>query len=284
MPRVLVGHVTKDGSIAGPRLLEHLVDVVLHFEGDRHATLRLVRAVEEPLRPGRRGRLLRAGRRRHHGLADPRGLFLSRRAEPVPGTCVTVTLEGRRPLRGRGAGADRRRRQLPAPPRAPAGWTTRAVAMMLAVLEQRGPGPRSARATSTSPTVGGVRLTEPAADLAVALARGLAPPATARCRRPGRHRRGRAGRRGPAGSPVSSAGWPRRPGSASPTPSCRRSAASVPPTGCGSPRSPTSGDALRVLPRRRALAPREPRRAAARRRLSAVAAIARRPRQSPWPP
>ena len=60
MATVLVGHVTKDGAIAGPRVLEHLVDVVLHFEGDRHSTLRLVRGDEEPVRRRRRGRLLRA--------------------------------------------------------------------------------------------------------------------------------------------------------------------------------------------------------------------------------
>lgn len=98
MATLLVGHVTKDGAIAGPRLLEHLVDVVLHFEGDRHARLRLVRGVKN-----RYGTTDEVGCFELHdegiiGLADPSGLFLTRRAEPVPGTCLTVTLEGRRPL------------------------------------------------------------------------------------------------------------------------------------------------------------------------------------------
>ena len=78
---VLVGHVTKDGSIAGPRVLEHLVDVVLHFEGERHSRLRMVRAVQEPLRPLRRGGLLRPRTTAAStGLPDPSGLFLSRTA------------------------------------------------------------------------------------------------------------------------------------------------------------------------------------------------------------
>lgn len=98
MSTLLVGHVTKDGAIAGPRLLEHLVDVVLSFEGDRHARLRLVRGVKN-----RYGATDEVGCFELHdegitGLADPSGLFLTRRAEPVPGTCLTVTLEGRRPL------------------------------------------------------------------------------------------------------------------------------------------------------------------------------------------
>ena len=83
---VLVGHVTKDGSIAGPRVLEHLVDVVLHFEGDRHSRLRLVRGGEEPLRPGRRGRLLRDARgRASSAVADPSGLFVARHARAGAG-------------------------------------------------------------------------------------------------------------------------------------------------------------------------------------------------------
>ncbi|MGH3715698.1 MAG: DNA repair protein RadA, partial [Micromonosporaceae bacterium] len=95
---VLVGHVTKDGAIAGPRTLEHLVDVVLQFEGDRHSTLRIVRAIKN-----RFGAADEVGCFEMHdsgirGLADPSGLFLNRHSEAVPGTCVTVTLEGRRPL------------------------------------------------------------------------------------------------------------------------------------------------------------------------------------------
>ena len=95
---VLVGHVTKDGSIAGPRALEHLVDVVLHFEGDRHAQLRMVRALKNRFGPTDEVGCFELGEYGLIGLPDPSGLFVSQRAKPVPGTCVTVTLEGRRPL------------------------------------------------------------------------------------------------------------------------------------------------------------------------------------------
>src|SRR5438270_6620014 len=95
---VLVGHVTKEGSIAGARLLEHLVDVVLHFEGDRHSRLRLVRTVKNRFGPADEVGCFDLTDDGIVGLADPSGLFMSRAAEPVPGTCVTVAMEGRRPL------------------------------------------------------------------------------------------------------------------------------------------------------------------------------------------
>ncbi len=95
---VLVGHVTKDGSIAGPRSLEHLVDVVLHFDGDRHAQLRMVRALKNRFGPTDEIGCFELGEYGLAELPDPSGLFLSRLRDPVPGTCVTVTLEGRRPL------------------------------------------------------------------------------------------------------------------------------------------------------------------------------------------
>ncbi|CAM5561086.1 DNA repair protein RadA [Streptomyces tendae] len=130
MSTLLVGHVTKDGAIAGPRLLEHLVDVVLHFEGDRHARPRPARGVKNPT--GRRtGRLLRAARRATTGFADPTGLFLTRRAEPVPGTCLTVTLEGRRPLVAE-VQALTVDSQIPSPRRTTSGLETSRVSMMLA--------------------------------------------------------------------------------------------------------------------------------------------------------
>ena len=95
---VLVGHVTKDGSIAGPRLLEHLVDVVLQFEGERHSALRLVRAVKNRFGPADEVGCFVLGDGGIEGLPDPSGLFLTTAPEPVPGTCVTVTVEGRRPM------------------------------------------------------------------------------------------------------------------------------------------------------------------------------------------
>jgi len=166
---LLVGHVTKDGSIAGPRLLEHLVDVVLHFEGDRHARLRLVRGVKN-----RYGTTDEVGCFELHdegitGLADPSGLFLTRRTEPVPGTCLTVTLEGRRPLVAE-VQALTVDSQIPSPRRTTSGLETSRVSMMLAVLEQRGRISALGKRDIYSATVGGVKLSEPAADLAVALA------------------------------------------------------------------------------------------------------------------
>ena len=95
---VLVGHVTKDGSIAGPRLLEHLVDVVLNFEGDRHSRLRLIRAMKNRFGATDEVGCFDMTETGITSLPDPTGLFTSRHSEPVPGTCVTVALEGRRPL------------------------------------------------------------------------------------------------------------------------------------------------------------------------------------------
>ncbi|MGX1756734.1 DNA repair protein RadA [Streptomyces lydicus] len=169
MSTLLVGHVTKDGAIAGPRLLEHLVDVVLHFEGDRHARLRLVRGVKN-----RYGTTDEVGCFELHdegitGLADPSGLFLTRRAEAVPGTCLTVTLEGRRPLVAE-VQALTVDSQIPSPRRTTSGLETSRVSMMLAVLEQRGRISALGKRDIYSATVGGVKLSEPAADLAIALA------------------------------------------------------------------------------------------------------------------
>jgi DNA repair protein RadA/Sms len=169
MSTLLVGHVTKDGAIAGPRLLEHLVDVVLSFEGDRHARLRLIRGVKN-----RFGTTDEVGCFELHdegitGLADPSGLFLTRRDEPVPGTCLTVTLEGRRPLVAE-VQALTVDTQIPSPRRTTSGLENSRVSMMLAVLEQRGRIRSIGKQDIYTATVGGVKLTEPAADLAVALA------------------------------------------------------------------------------------------------------------------
>ncbi|WP_049573606.1 DNA repair protein RadA [Streptomyces sp. SBT349] len=169
MSTMLVGHVTKDGAIAGPRLLEHLVDVVLQFEGDRHARLRLVRGLKN-----RYGATDEVGCFELHdegitSLADPSGLFLTRRDEPVPGTCLTVTLEGRRPLVAEVQSLTVAS-QIPSPRRTTSGLETSRVSMMLAVLEQRGQISALGKNDIYTATVGGVRLSEPAADLAVALA------------------------------------------------------------------------------------------------------------------
>ena len=98
MTTILVGHVTKDGAIAGPRTLEHLVDVVISFDGERHSTLRLVRAIKNRFGPADEIGCFEIGDAGVVGVPDPSALFVSRRSAPVPGSCVTVTLEGSRPL------------------------------------------------------------------------------------------------------------------------------------------------------------------------------------------
>lgn len=167
---VLVGHVTKDGSIAGPRLLEHVVDVVLQFEGDKHSSLRLVRAVKNRYGPAEEVGCFELGDAGIVGLPDPSGLFLSQRSQPVPGTCVTVTVEGRRPLLAE-VQALAATSTLPSPRRAVSGLDSARASMVLAVLDKRA-GISLASLDVFTATVGGVRVVEPAADLALALAVG----------------------------------------------------------------------------------------------------------------
>jgi DNA repair protein RadA/Sms len=166
---VLVGHVTKDGSIAGPRLLEHLVDVVLAFEGDRHSTLRMVRATKNRFGPADEVGCFELDDSGIRGLADPSGLFLSSAlSSTVPGSCVTVTLEGRRPLAAE-LQALVVRSSATQPRRATGGIDSSRVALLLAVLQQRCDIPLGSVEVYVS-TVGGVRTAEPAADLATAIA------------------------------------------------------------------------------------------------------------------
>jgi DNA repair protein RadA/Sms len=164
---VLVGHVTKDGGVAGPRSLEHLVDVVLHFEGDRHSSLRMVRAVKNRFGPADEVGCFEMHDGGIRGLADPSGLFLTRHIEAVPGTCVTVTMEGRRPLL---AEVQALVAPTPVPPRRTvSGLDGARLAMVLAVLQRRAKLRLHDRDVFAA-TVGGVRVAEPAADLALALA------------------------------------------------------------------------------------------------------------------
>ena len=165
---LLVGHVTKDGSIAGPRVLEHLVDVVVQFEGERHSRLRLVRAVKNRFGPTDEVGCFDLSDIGIVGLADPSGLFLSGRTAAVPGTCVTVTLEGRRPLVAE-VQALVTRSSLATPRRATSGLDAARVNMIVAVLDKRAEAPIAGSDAYLS-TVGGVRLSEPAADLAISLA------------------------------------------------------------------------------------------------------------------
>ncbi|MGI5165505.1 DNA repair protein RadA [Spirillospora sp. CA-253888] len=165
---VLVGHVTKEGAIAGPRLLEHLVDVVLYFEGDRHSRLRMIRAVKNRYGPTDELGCFDLSEVGIVGVSDPSGLFLTRRDEPVPGTCVTVTLEGRRPLVAE-VQALVAKSHLPSPRRASSGLENSRFAMVLAVLAQRCKISMHEQDVYVS-TVGGVRLAETSVDLALALA------------------------------------------------------------------------------------------------------------------
>jgi len=165
---LLVGHVTKDGSIAGPRVLEHLVDVVIQFEGDRHSRLRLVRAVKNRYGPTDEVGCFDLSDVGIVGLPDPSGLFLSSRDLVVPGTCVTVTLEGRRPLVTE-VQALLAATTAPSPRRTTSGLDSSRVAMILAVLDKRA-GVSVRQSDCYASTVGGVRLSEPASDLAIALA------------------------------------------------------------------------------------------------------------------
>ncbi len=186
IPTILVGHVTKDGSIAGPRVLEHLVDVVVHFEGDRHTRLRLIRAVKNRYGPTDEVGCFDLSDTGILGLTDPSGLFLSpgTRRAPVAGTCVTVTLEGRRPLIAEVQSLVAPS-AIPTPRRATSGLDQSRVAMLTAVLDRRA-GINLRNNDVYVATVGGVRVTEPATDLAVALAiagaaanRALAPQTVA---------------------------------------------------------------------------------------------------------
>jgi DNA repair protein RadA/Sms len=165
---ILVGHVTKDGSIAGPRVLEHLVDVVLQFEGERHSRLRLVRTVKNRYGAADEVGCFDLSDTGITSMPDPTGLFLSRHADAVPGTCITVTLEGRRPLLAE-VQALVAPSSLGTPRRATSGLDASRVAMVLAVLDRRGGVSLSGQDVYAA-TVGGARLAEPAGDLALMVA------------------------------------------------------------------------------------------------------------------
>jgi DNA repair protein RadA/Sms len=165
---ILVGHVTKDGAVAGPRSLEHLVDVVLYFEGDRDSTLRMVRGVKNRFGSTDEVGCFLLQDSGIEGVADPSGLFLQQRPEPVPGTAVTVTLDGKRPL----IGEVQALLATPSgglPRRAVSGIDHARTAMITAVLDKHAALPIAAGDIYLS-TVGGMRLTDPSSDLAVAIA------------------------------------------------------------------------------------------------------------------
>ncbi|MDE2093451.1 MAG: DNA repair protein RadA [Burkholderiales bacterium] len=164
---VLVGHVTKDGALAGPRVLEHIVDTVLYFEGDTHSSFRLVRAIKNRFGAVNEIGVFAMTEKGLKGVANPSAIFLSTHGEPVAGSCVLVTLEGTRPLLVEvqalvDSGG-------PSPRRLSVGIERDRLAMMLAVLHRHA-GIVSNDQDVFVNAVGGVRISEPAADLAVMLA------------------------------------------------------------------------------------------------------------------
>jgi len=165
---LLVGHVTKEGAIAGPRVLEHIVDTVLYFEGDPHSSYRLVRAIKNRFGAANELGVFAMTERGLKGVANPSALFLSHHAEPVPGSCILATLEGSRPLLVEvqalvdpGQGGVARRLAV--------GLDPQRLALLLAVLHRHG-GVEIGNMDVFVNAVGGVRIGEPAADLAVLMA------------------------------------------------------------------------------------------------------------------
>ena len=164
---VLVGHVTKEGALAGPRVLEHIVDTVLYFEGDTHSSFRLVRAIKNRFGAVNEIGVFAMTEKGLKGVSNPSAIFLSTHSEPVPGSCVLVTLEGTRPLLVEiqalvDSGG-------PSPRRLSVGLDRDRLAMLLAVLHRHA-GVACMDQDVFVNAVGGVRIAEPAADLAVMLA------------------------------------------------------------------------------------------------------------------
>jgi DNA repair protein RadA/Sms len=165
---ILVGHVTKEGALAGPRVLEHIVDTVLYFEGDTHSSFRLVRAVKNRFGAVNELGVFAMTEKGLKGVANPSALFLSQHDKQVPGSCVMVTQEGTRPLLVEiQALVDSS--HLPNARRLSVGLEQNRLAMLLAVLHRHA-GIAAFDQDVFINAVGGVKITEPAADLAVMLA------------------------------------------------------------------------------------------------------------------
>ena len=164
---VLVGHVTKEGALAGPRVLEHMVDTVLYFEGDTHSSFRLIRAIKNRFGAVNEIGVFAMTEKGLKGVSNPSAIFLSQHEEPVAGSCVMVTLEGTRPLLVEiqalvDSGG-------PSPRRLSVGLERDRLAMLLAVLHRHA-GVACMDQDVFVNAVGGVRISEPAADLAAMLA------------------------------------------------------------------------------------------------------------------
>jgi DNA repair protein RadA/Sms len=165
---VIVGHVTKEGTLAGPRLLEHMVDTVLAFEGERHHALRLLRATKHRFGPTGELGLFEMTDGGLRGVPDPSGLFLGDRGRGSPGSAVFPAMEGHRPLlveiQALVTGSE-----LVMPRRSASGLDGGRLAMQLAVLDQHA-GVKLGKHEVYVSAVGGVRISEPGADLATSLA------------------------------------------------------------------------------------------------------------------
>ena len=168
VPIVMIGHVTKDGALAGPRVLEHIVDTVLYFEGDTHSSFRLVRAFKNRFGAVNELGVFAMTDRGLKGVSNPSALFLSQHAEQVAGSCVMATQEGSRPLLVElQALVDSA--NMPNPRRLALGLEGHRLAMLLAVLHRHG-GVGTADLDVFVNAVGGVKIAEPAADLPLLLA------------------------------------------------------------------------------------------------------------------
>ncbi len=165
---ILVGHVTKDGSLAGPRVLEHMVDTVLYFEGDTHSSFRLVRAFKNRFGAVNELGVFAMTDRGLRPVSNPSAIFLSQHSQPVAGACVLVTQEGTRPLLVE-VQALVDNSHAPSPRRLSVGLEQNRLAMLLAVAHRHA-GIQCADQDVFVNAVGGVKITEPAADLAVLLA------------------------------------------------------------------------------------------------------------------
>jgi len=168
MPMLLIGQSTKDSSIAGPRAMEHLVDTVLTFEGDRHTSLRLLRAVKNRYGPADEIVCFEQADDGLREVVDASDLWREHRERPVPGTCVTVTMEGRRPMLAEVQSLVTEA-TTPNPRRGVSGLDTSRVNMLVAVTERCSRRRISDRDVFVA-TVAGAKLSDPAVDLAVCLA------------------------------------------------------------------------------------------------------------------
>ena len=168
MALFIIGHVTKEGAIAGPRVLEHIVDTVLYFEGDPHSSFRLIRAVKNRFGAVNELGVFAMTDKGLRAVTNPSALFLSQHGSNVAGSCVLATLEGTRPLLVE-IQALLDTAQTPSPRRLSVGLEQNRLAMLLAVLHRHA-GIQTVDQDVFVNAVGGVRIGEPAADLAVLLA------------------------------------------------------------------------------------------------------------------